>query len=181
MIDAMNFATDGWEVPGKPPRQGYYARTGDPSVDYLATKMDWINDRAPGTTVFSSMFGGVGLPTIDYLAGEIMKREDVEFFIKDVASGGMTTYHVLTLVGIVCVAAGNCSATYQDPNDPAQAFMSMLEMTGGRLEFDSVLYGRVFIDAAFSESPVPEPSTLLLLGFSLAGLGGFAWRRQCRK
>jgi PEP-CTERM motif-containing protein len=28
---------------------------------------------------------------------------------------------------------------------------------------------------------VPEPSTLLLLGSSLAGLGGFAWRRQRRK
>ena len=30
-------------------------------------------------------------------------------------------------------------------------------------------------------APVPEPSMLLLLGSSRAGLGGFVWRRQRRK
>jgi hypothetical protein len=35
------------------------------------------------------------------------------------------------------------------------------------------------VDSAFiAVSTVPEPGTLLLLGSSLAGLGGFAWRRR---
>ena len=36
-------------------------------------------------------------------------------------------------------------------------------------------------DFEFHSAPVPEPSTPLLLGSSLAGLGRFAWRRQRRK
>jgi hypothetical protein len=36
------------------------------------------------------------------------------------------------------------------------------------------------LDADHIPEPIPEPSTLLLFGSSLAGLGGFAWRRQRR-
>jgi len=36
----------------------------------------------------------------------------------------------------------------------------------------------LFITVQSDLDPVPEPSTLLLFGSSLAGLGGFAWRRR---
>jgi hypothetical protein len=35
----------------------------------------------------------------------------------------------------------------------------------------------MFVDSN-PAAPVPEPSTLLLLGSGLAGLGGVAWRRR---
>jgi len=37
------------------------------------------------------------------------------------------------------------------------------------------------VDKTVTFSSVPEPSTLLLFGSSLAGLVGVAWRRQRRK
>jgi len=57
--------------------------------------------------------------------------------------------------------------------------------------FDGALIGRIYFNSVsdpagadidnLTFSPIPEPSTLLLLGSSLAGLGGgFAWRRRHR-
>jgi len=35
-----------------------------------------------------------------------------------------------------------------------------------------------FIDQTYSQTPVPEPGTLGLLGIGLLGLGGYSWRRR---
>ena len=173
-IDATNFAVTGWQVGANPRRLGYYdpARPtpGDPKK-FLDTKMDWINDYAPGTTVFEAMWddsqgfpASGGVPTIDFLARQISAGEDVEFFIKG------DLYHVLTLTGIACDNGNvNCRVTYQDPNDPTT--MQNTNVTfgaGSRLEFN---YGgnAVYISAAYAESPVPEPSTFVLL---ISGVGG---------
>jgi hypothetical protein len=183
-IDATNFAVTGWQVLGKPHRDGYYdlvSRPGGANEEFVATKTDWFNDFAPGTTFFSSMFAGNGgVPTIVYLAQQIKTGEDVEFFISD------AVFHVLTLTGVACDALGSCNITYLDPDDPTKpdgtpkSFNTPIApnaANGGRLEF-TYQGGTVFVSAAFSESPVPEPSTLLLVGTGCLGLLGYGWRRR---
>jgi hypothetical protein len=141
--------------------------------------MDWINDHAPGTTVFDGRWEGRdGRPTVDWLAQEIAHGEDVEFFIDNDAG---TFYHALTLTGIRCDAAANCAITYSDPNDPTNRYNRDLSLgAGGRLEFDDPfgLNGTVFIDAAFSESAVAGPATLFLLATAFGGVLVLRVRRR---
>lgn len=170
--DAFAFTEGTWQVGSNPERVGYYARfPGNANTLYMATKMDWINDHAPGTTLFDSRYAGNGgLPTVDWLAQEIAAGEDVEFFINNDAG---EFYHTLTLTGIACDAEGNCWITYSDPNDPLNMYNRALSIgVGGRLEFNDPfgLEGTVFIDAAFSESAIPLPATLFLMVIAIAGL-----------
>jgi hypothetical protein len=179
--DAFAFTEGTWQVGGNPERTGYYSRfPGSANSLYMDTKMDWINDHAPGTTVYDSRYvGNGGQPTVAWLAQEIRDGEDVEFFINNNAG---TFYHALTLTGIACDAAGNCFVTYSDPNDPTTMYNRALSSgVGGRLEFTDPfgLIGTVYIDAAFSESAVPEPTTLFLLATGLAGFVVIGvWRKR---
>jgi PEP-CTERM motif-containing protein len=63
---------------------------------------------------------------------------------------------------------GDYSATVLDPDDPYR-FWTIQEWVSGT---------DVWSTQITELDVVPEPSTLLLLGSSLAGLGGFAWRGQ---
>ncbi len=90
----------GWVAPDGSARRGYYERLADgedPNKAFLDTKMDWIGDFAPGSTVFSAMVNSslaqadwdltittLSYPSLDYLANEVGKEEDVEFFIKNI-------------------------------------------------------------------------------------------------
>ena len=171
--DASNFATNGWTVPDGTKRMGYYPRPDGANEDFIATKMDWFSDFAPRTTFFLTMV----TPGIAFLSQEIRANEDVEFFVADQLPNA-TLFHALTLTGVACNAAGNCTITFLDPDNPTNADSSPRTFSpavtpnadqGGRLEFN---YNgtNVFISAAFAESPIPEPSTFLLLGTAIVGV-----------
>ena len=173
MTDATEFGTDGWQVGANPARAGYYTRPGDAYTDYVATKQDWINDRAPGTTSVEGRFADSGgVPDVQWLAEQIQKGQDVEFFVQ-----GMDFFHALTLVGVACLDNNftECSLGYQDPNDPSTLQSAALsEGAGGILQFTglpgSKFDGAVSITGAFAESPIPEPAYLCLLGMLMLGL-----------
>jgi hypothetical protein len=166
----------------------YYPLTGDSSLNYLLSKQTWINSRAPGTTVFDSFFAGSpnhnGEPTTAFLLAEEAQQEDVELFVRDVTNPGVA--HAIVLTGISCTPENGCVITTQDPNSPTaqqtqQVFFGLtggLEIVGLPGTGSPYLTDIFEIYAAFSESPVPEPRTWLLLSIAIPIL--FRLRRRCR-
>jgi hypothetical protein len=178
-IDANAFGVSGWTVPPNPPRQGYYPLPGSVGGTYIQTKMNWIGDHNPGTiTIFDSWFAGSPdnnrVPTIADLASQLMPSspEDVELFI----NGGTGGNHALTLTGLSCEGDNytDCFISYQDPNDPTVNNTESVSVVNGSLQIDDG-FGNIY--AAFSESPIPEPTSLILLGTVIAGV---AWRLRRR-
>ena len=145
-------------------------------LGYIDAKMAWINGdpannlmgHAPGSTLFDSYQN----PTIQDLASE--NGEDVEIFV----NGGSLGYHALTLTGVSCTGANytNCSISYQNPNFPTINVGNVgVSNVGGSLQLNAGFGDLGNIVDAFSESPVPEPNSLILLGTAIAGL---AWRMR---
>lgn len=151
---------------------------------YLTEKMTWINSAAPGTTVFDSFYVGSAnnshAPTSSDLSSEIQAQEDVEMFI---SGGGIA--HAIVLTGISCSSPTSCTMTYQDPNSPTVEQTAQLTAAAGGLQFvglpgtDPTLANTTFtINAAFSESPVPEPSSGILFGIGSTLLGYGYWAKR---
>lgn len=144
-------------------------------------KVWWIEDNAPNTTVFKGIVNknpagwhraedlAQGLPTWAWLWEELGKCEDVEIGIQ----WGTDLGHALTLTSLKFDDtngnqqwdAGEArKIDYLDPNDPSHLTETNLtEGASGQLEFT---WGTqlVWIDLAYSESPVPEPGVLVILG-----------------
>jgi hypothetical protein len=111
-------------------------------------------------------------------------QEDTELFV---SGGGIA--HAITLTGILPDPLGGWDIRYQDPNSPTVQQMSQLFLGPGGvgLQFQGLpgtgapyLTTWFTIDAAFSESPVPEPCSAILLGTGIAGLIGNRMRRRSR-
>jgi len=179
--DSLKFALDGWQTGTNPARTGYYNRVaaGTTGIKELwETKVDWVTDYAPGTTVFAGMtafvdstadwklgqFVTLGYPTIAFLAQEIKNGEDVEASISKLDNTGS---HAITLTGIACDAQNNCTLKYQDPNFPTVERSVPLNLNAGqgnRIQFSEAgtFDADVYLYLAFAESPVPEPGTIAL-------------------
>jgi hypothetical protein len=181
--DFGNFATNGWQVGSNPARQGYYPRPGDANGDYVATLTDWFNDYAPGTSMLSSWYVGSTNnnrnATAADLAKEIKDGENVLFFITNQV-GSASFYHVMTLVGVASDASGNITLKWQDPNNPSVTSSSTAITSNGQLQITNVMgaAGPENIISVFSESPVPEPAVLALVGLGLASLSVLRTRRK---
>jgi len=194
---------DGWKSPGGEDRKGYYKRDGTVRSDWEA-KVDWLNDFAPGKIIFDGQIdanrkdlgitekdvskwknGGVlenKQPEWAFLFNQIKGKEDVE-----IAFRGGNTFHAVTVTGLdfddkngnkMFDAGEDRFLRYLDPNDVKGEKKAQLSMGGGgQLQFK---YGVDTVDIlyAFSESPVPEPSTILSGTLGLIVTAGLARKNR---
>jgi len=150
-------------------------------ADFIAGKMRYIEGKVPGKTTYASMQN----PDFAFLSHEIQHGEDVELLIGfyDV-TGTRVGGHYVTLYDITD-AAGGMTLSFVDPSAGAGAgLMGALNMQlgyminpGGIIQLNNY-NGRPAgstprIDWAVSESPIPEPATLILL---LWGTPVVIWR-----
>ncbi|HUV05376.1 MAG TPA: PEP-CTERM sorting domain-containing protein [Armatimonadota bacterium] len=168
--------------------------------DFIWGKQAYIENQAPGVTVYEAqdIWAWNNLqrpmptwvtplyPTWGFLYNELVDCEDVEILLSW-SDGG----HYLTVSsfhwtdansdGIIDVAE-NASIDYIDPCTGAwgQTNIWHAAVDGGwKIETAYNTY-QPYISMAVSESPVPEPCTMLVLGFGCAGIAGLA-RRRSRK
>jgi hypothetical protein len=180
IVGSRNQLVNGWD---QRPGMGVGGAT---AQSWWENKVWWIEDNAPGTTVFEGMVFYdpstwyrsedlvQGYPTWGFMYEQLGMCQDVEIGIQPVYTG---EGHALTLTSLLFDDMnGNQmwdpgetqKIDYLDPNNPTQLFQATdLALVGERLQFTWNNGGAnpntlVYIDLAYSES-IPEPATLLLL------------------
>jgi hypothetical protein len=178
-----NLQNDGTDAADSLEFANYYYNLGGTNSEWLDSFMTakkwWINGKAPGSTIFNSMYAGSGYNngevTTAFLEKELRDGEDIEIFVKYTNPAGTISGHALTLFGID-TTAGAMKIWFQDPNDPTNPYDRDITLDGGVLSF-SGLFGlgdqtKFSIYAAFAESAVPEATmwAMMIVGFGGIGL-----------
>jgi len=183
---------------------------GTPFGDFILGKMAYIESQAKGVTKYEaqmstqweappghpneakkpSFLSDNTFPTVPFLAAELKAKEDVEILVQRRVGGAG---HYVTVTGLMFdTDSGMGKISYVDPNDPVLANgtvkVSESAITRGPEGNRPIVLTDLIIDGsvtniigAVAESPVPEPTTLLLWGTSAAGLGLAARRRRRRR
>jgi len=158
---------------------------------YSAQVAGFVTGENPSTWTLGSNVTNHA-PTYSFLHSAAISDDFVELGIYGYQISGntlsITGGHAIDLADIT-YSQGSYTLTYEDPNFPTSQFFSAqlsgLVINGQQFFtfYDPHTFGsNVFIDAAFVEAtlamPVPEPSTLVLLGIGAVGLLAYAGRRR---
>jgi PEP-CTERM motif len=132
--------------------------------DSIAPKPGFVNDKTP--------------PALSFIAAEIKAGEDVEAFL-----AGPAGRHFITLTGISYDDQTNTGTlSFVDPLGGKDTTVNITGVDANKLihiqyTFEGVLEDFV-IASVVTESPVPEPSVVVLLGSALVGLVSVGLRRK---
>jgi len=183
---------------------------GTPLGDFILGKMAYIESQAQRVTKYEaqmstqweappghpneakkpSFLSDNTFPTVAFLATELKAKEDVEILVQRRVGGAG---HYVTVTGLMFdTDSGMGKISYVDPNDPVLANgtvkVSESAITRGPEGNRPIVLTDLIIDGsvtniigAVAESPVPEPTTLLLWGTTVAGLALARWRQARRK
>lgn len=204
---AHQFGSYGW-TSGGTTYDGYYKRCindGNARVfgDMWQTTVDWMEGFAPGKTAYSAQAWTSRSkneplsawpynenvtncpPTYDFLHDAVTADKFVQLSIYTytLLDDGRATFPKGHSVNLLDISA--TSITFQDPNNPGAAYTSSLSSVSAfgssALSFyDGYSFGAdpVMILTAFALTPVPEPSTFVLIAIGVFGMSVYAWRKR---
>lgn len=167
---------------------------------FIYGKWQYIEDRAPGSTIYNAQVWntwnwGIAAPgsapawvdyqnpTWQFIYEQLLACEDVEILLNYADWGHfltLTSFHFddLDNDGIIDVN----ETAWVDYIDPWTGAWGKSDISGGSgfltIDYSSTEPQEAWITMVVSESPVPEPSTLILLGIGLLGFAGYGRKKK---